>query len=299
MNKEFNPVDTSINYEESNAAPVADETPKDEAPPVEVDDEQQQIADEVDAEPDDEQDEDSEDSANSDGDEAPAQPKKKGVAKRIDELTREKYEERRRADALEAELKALKGQQQPQQAQQPQDELIEPTLEDFNYDVEKYTKAHAQYVQNKVIQDQERKASQAQTAEKIRSFQAKETAFIAQNPDYLEVTRNPKVPITDEVSKLIIEAENAPDIAYHLGKNIDLAYQIAGMQPVQMAIAIGRISAELSAKPSAQSTPPSPQKPVTKAPPPPRPLTPNSPIKKDPDEMSMKEYMAYRDQQNK
>jgi hypothetical protein len=79
-------------------------------------------------------------------------------------------------------------------------------------------------------------------------------------------------------------------VAYHLGKNHDLAAQIAALDPVSAAIRIGELAASL--------TRPTPKK-TTGAPPPISPVGGRASTSKDPSQMTDAEFAAWRREQIK
>ena len=81
--------------------------------------------------------------------------------------------------------------------------------------------------------------------------------------------------------------EKGAEIAYLLGKDPVKAYQIASLPPMQQLMAIGEIAAKTNL------TRP---KTVTNAPPPVKPVSGKSSIV-DPNSLSMKEWVAYRNKQ--
>ncbi len=238
-----------------------------------------------------------EDSADSDGSDAPARPKNKGVGKRINELTKEKHDALREREYWREEAERLRAQQQPrQEPREPQaaeSSNGEKTLEDFDYDqmafmryLAKEEAARTLYARDQYIEQSKRQ----------QTFQEAEAAFIAEHPDYQDVVSAPHVPLTQQVSAVIREADNPPAIAYYLATHLDEAAAIAQMHPIQMARAIGRIEHSLSA-PERPATPPSPPTTVTKAPAPVATLKSAGKVSKDLDEMSMTEYVAERNRQ--
>ena len=87
------------------------------------------------------------------------------------------------------------------------------------------------------------------------------------------------------MTDLILTSDVGPDVAYHLGQNRALAAQIAAMNPVEAARAIGRIEASLSQpKPRTE----------TKAPDPISPVRGSAGAARDPSKMSVTEYAAWR-----
>jgi len=87
------------------------------------------------------------------------------------------------------------------------------------------------------------------------------------------------------MTDLILTSDVGPDVAYHLGQNHALAAQIAAMNPVEAARAIGRIEAGIvQPKPRTE----------TKAPDPISPVRGSAAAARDPSKMSVTEYAAWR-----
>lgn len=195
-----------------------------------------------------------------------SEPKPKGVQKRIDELTRLRYDAERDRDYW----RDLATRQQPQatpETAKPEAPKPLPKLEDFNYDEAAYQQAlfkHAsEEAARQVREELRREQEQKQKQERVKSWKTREAEFIAKTPDYKQVAYY--APISDAMADVIQESELGPQIAYYLGKHTAEAEQIAQLDPVRAACALGRIEARLE-KPAA---PPPPPKQVSKAPPPP------------------------------
>lgn len=224
--------------------------------------------------------------------------KKPGVHNRIGELTKEKHDAKREAEAAQREaeywrqqaLKAAEQNPEPTQADAP---TGEPTREQFDYDDAQYMKAWYKW-QRDQERAEETRTKQAEEAQKRhKTFQEREQAFAAAHPDYEEVAKAEHVPITKDMAEAIIESDDAPAIAYYLGQNLEEASAIAAMTPIAAARAIGRIEAKLSAK-TAAPAPTTPTKTVTRAPEPVTTLSGSPAVTKSYDEMSMEEYDATR-----
>lgn len=236
---------------------------------------------------------DTEESAASDDDQHD-KPKRKGVGKRIDELTKEKHDARRAAEDAARERDywrelAQKAQQKPDEApaQEASNETGEPTLEGSDYDLVEFQRKHYQW-----MREQERKQEQA--TQRQARFLEKQAAFVAEHPDYHTVVTAPHVPITQQVAEIVMETDNPPAVAYYLAQNLSEATAIAQMTPHNAARAIGRIEAKLEA-PAAPEVPRQPApKTVTKAPAPLTTLSGSPAVKKSYDDMSMREYDAAR-----
>lgn len=210
----------------------------------------------------------------------PAEPDP--VQKRINKITADKYEQQRRADALEAELKALREQQgAPKQSSQSA-----PKLEDFDYDEPAYQAALIDYQINQRMsaleQQKKQQAEQERAARVSQSFSEKVAKFQETATDYVEVVQNiPQLP--QETLEAVMSLDNGPQIAYYLGKHLDVADEIASASPVMAAMRLGEIRAQLankkpSSKPSA-------------APAPVETLTAGGSVDKDLDSLSMDEIM--------
>lgn len=231
-----------------------------------------------------------EESADSDETDAQGQPAKKnrGVGKRIDELTKEKYDALRERDHWrEMAMKGQKPEPESQPAQMASTDPNEPTLESCDFDVSKFNKAW--YAWQRA---QERQQEQA--AQRHRKFMDSETAFRAEHPDYDAVAKNPELPITAAMAEVIADTDNPPALAYYLGQNPQEAAAIAQMDERAMGRAIGRIEARLSAPPAPSTTPRQPE---------PKPVTPFTPVTtlsgapavvKSYEDMSQREYEEQR-----
>jgi hypothetical protein len=226
------------------------------------------------------------------GSDGQAKPKNRGVGKRIDELTKARYDAERERDHWR-EL-AMRQQQPPPGQPQPapaaaQAETGEPTLESCDFDQAKFTR---EWYAWRRAEDQKAESAQKRQA----AFQERVTAFRAEHPDYDAVTGNPALPITQAMADVILETEDPPAVAYFLGQNPSEAAAIAQMTPVQIARAIGRLEAKLSAPPAASEAAPRQPVPktVTKAPPPVTTLTGAPAVRKSYEDMSQEEYEQAR-----
>jgi hypothetical protein len=244
------------------------------------------VADEVE----DEEQNETEGSAASEAEDAAAQkPKNKGVGKRIDELTREKYDAQRERDYWREQAQRNLPEP-PKEAQKQAAPSDEPKLEDFGYDIPEYNRAWYAWQKGQETKAQEESKKVEAQRERQRKFQESAAAFAEATPDFHEVVTNPSLPMTDQMVEVISESDNPAEVAYYLGKNPQEAEKIAGMSPAGIGRAIGRIEATLTAEPPRQITP----KTVTKAPPPVTTVSGSPAAVKSYDDMSMEEYDAAR-----
>ena len=171
---------------------------------------------------------------------------------KINKITAEKYAEKRRADELERKL-TEQAAQIPQA--QPQN-VAEPKLEDFDYDEAAHTAALIDYKVNQkaeqIQQAQQQQVQQQAQQATQNTFHEKVAAFEEKAPDYQQVVANiPQLP--GETLDAVMQAKSptgesiGPQLAYHLGKHLDVADEIANSTPVVAAMKLGQISAQLTA----------------------------------------------------
>lgn len=226
------------------------------------------------------------DSAASDGSDAPAQRQNKGVGKRINELTREKYEERRAREAAERELAELKAQFKQGSPTQPAQASPDgkPLIEDYGYDFAAHAEAVAEW-KYKAMREQE----QSQAAQKATTDAFQERIKQVGPDEWQEAIKAP-VNYTDAMLEVIRESDMGPKVAVYLARNLDEADQISRMSDYHAAAALGRIEARLSVP--APVPAPTPPKSVTRAPAPAPTVQGTSAVKKDAHEKSVEDFVA-------
>jgi len=211
-------------------------------------------------------------------DEGP-KPKKSRFQERIDRLTAEKYTAERERERLQREVDRLsKGDDAPVD---PDDwEALEKRrVRDALRDERRLeTEARLQEVSQESMQQQ------------VELFHEKVEAASARIPDLKEALGVfQDLPVTTDSATIIAESDHAAEIAYYMGKNPKVAFDIAKMSPVQQGRAIAQIEHRVKA----------PVKKVSKAPAPAKTIAPQSaaPVSKDPGKMSALEYANWRQSQ--
>jgi hypothetical protein len=223
------------------------------------------------------------------------QPNKppRGVQKRIDELTREKRELERRNHELA--MAALRRGETPA-ANQNQNAVKEPKPEEFN-SYNDYLKARDAWLEDSLLAKAERKlqermrvaAEQQSRASRSKSYSEAVAKAAERYEDFEEVAHNPSLPITQAMAEVIQDAgEKGPDLAYWLGSHPDDAARISRLSPIAAARELGRIEATL--------TTPQPKK-TTQAPEPPKTVAGKDTAAKDPDKLSMDEWVKKRNKE--
>ena len=237
---------------------------------------------------------------------AEPEPKKaKGVQKRIDELTRQREDERRRAEAAEARLdralsaleKGVTKELQPTgELKEPQKPVLDPSNpEAYNTAFEQYITERANYVaevkvreklaeEDKKRKDQELADQQKQVQQSYLQRVQKATE---KYPDYHEVAESPEVQVSIPMASAIAHSEEGPEIAYYLGKNPAEAERISKLVPQLQLVELGKIVAKIT-------TPAPSPKPVSAAPSPGKPIKAGSEATISPEEESMEQYAARR-----
>lgn len=220
---------------------------------------------------------------------------KDSIQKRIDKLTRDKYDALRKADIeryekeqLKARIEALEKAKTPGTATQP------PTLEGAGFDENKYqaqllefAKTHAEAAALKAVDQRMQSESSKQV---FNEFHARQTKFIESTPDYIEkVLEQETLPISNETQEALMQMENGPEIAYYLCTHEDMAKQLMLLPPLLQMREIGRIEAGLT-KPVVPK--------VSKAPPPPAKIEASeAAAEKNPSDMTDAEFRKWRQKQ--
>lgn len=195
----------------------------------------------------------------------------RGVQKRMDELTREKYEERKRADELasqnarllEAVLKGQGGTATGTAAQEG-----EPKPEQFT-DYNDYVRALARYEAKQVsrsevetttraTQEATQRAAAEQAAVREAAVYAERARAAAKTlPDFEEVMEDASsITVPTSVLNMIRRMDDGPVIAYHMVKNPRLADQFNTASPDMHGILLGQISATIKGPAKVSNAPP-------------------------------------------
>jgi hypothetical protein len=223
---------------------------------------------------------------------------KGGFQRRIKELADERNHWREMALRYAQQPEPVKAPEPPK-APEP---VKLPQLADFQYDEAAYQAALLDFATKQAEQVVERRLSEreARDAEQRRmsTFQERQQAFAKAVPDFEDrVMRDPTLPITPAMRDVIVDSEAGPEIAYWLATNREQAEKIASLPPHLAALEMGRVEGRLQAQKEAARKP-IPR--VTQAPPPP-PTVEEGPteVEKSPDDMSMSEWLKWREKQLK
>ncbi len=219
-----------------------------------------------------------------------AEPKKaKGVQKRIDELTRTIYQERREKEQL---MEMLKGQIKPQSVQ-PTENV--PKLENYaSYDdfIDAKIAFQAERIAEKKYGEVEKQRQIEKDKEShetsLRNWSSKVETARDKYEDFDDVVGNNTVPVSFAMSRAIMNSDSGTDIAYYLGKNPSEAIRISNLEPFASAREIGKIEAKLASIPLKRPS---------AAPEPIIPVGTKEKANRDPEKMSVSEWMTWRREQ--
>jgi len=180
-----------------------------------------------------------------------------GVKKRIDKVTRQKYEAIAESNRLKAELEQLRAQIAPKQEA--------PDISQFDT-LDDYVEAVAEYkYQHNMLSEQEKNVERAIEQRVAREWTAKVDKVRSVAPDFDEAFNNvASIEFAPMALEAVAQHPKGAEIAYMLGKNVSEAYRIAALSPTQQLLAIGEIAAKTNVpKPKTVSTAPAPVKPVS------------------------------------
>lgn len=161
-------------------------------------------------------------------------------------------------DAAEAKARADFFEKKYNEAQKPAAPVDgAPTLAQFDYDPEKYAAAKAEYTKDQALKERDTKqrteSYQRERQNLLAGWEEKVDRADEKYEDFNEVVGQlqPGTPFVDA----IMEAENAEDVAYFLGKNPKEAARIIQLHPRAQIREIGKLEAKLLAEPVKPKTP--------------------------------------------
>ena len=206
--------------------------------------------------------------------ETPEQVKKPNkVQERINQLTREKHEERQKSAELEKRLAALESKP----AVEEKTVTAAPKEDDFDSysDYETAKEEHiasraAQVAYERLAAEQGTKSAASQAEARAAELKTKKAAFDqivdtkrGNFEDFDEVAFGHNFMDVDLAEQIFDIGEKSAEVSYHLGSNLDVAEKIFNMTPVQRARELTRLEFSLKAlTPKKVSGAPDPIKPI-------------------------------------
>jgi hypothetical protein len=212
----------------------------------------------------------------------------RGVQRRINVLTAEKYEYKARAELAERMLREKSASASSSESVPSNGE---PSRDAFDTDAE-YEDAVVDYrIEQKVSKAVAKQLQKEQTEKTVETWEQRKNAAKKEMPDYDEVMQESTTRLSPAMEEAILSSENGAHLAYYLAKNPKKAAEIFKLSPSETGRMIGIIEATLK---------PQSRKGVSGAPPPVNPVAGNRGVStKDPEKMSMAEFAAWRNRQKK
>jgi len=217
--------------------------------------------------------------------------------KRINQLTQKSHDKDLRIQDLEARLgkvEAIKPEVKPEVR-------VAPSEDDFDTQ-EGYHQANAQYyadvsgdaAQARVTQQNQDNSEATKQTQRIKELNDKKAVFEKNlegkraNFEDFETVAYDHSFMDQDLAEQIFEMEKGPEVAYHLGSNLDEASRIFALTPVQRARELTKLEFQVEAlKPKV----------VSDAPDPINPLGNSETVQTDPDKMNADEWRAWRNKQ--
>lgn len=222
------------------------------------------------------------------------EPKKRGLQKRFSELTAQIKDGQARAEAAENDARELRKQLAELSSRGPMREYEEMEPDPDSYpDKAEWKKAHKEWREAGYMLRQHLVGQATQQAEMAKSFQSVLTSGRSAHDDFDAVVNNPSLPPLHKFAPAafeeLVRSEHGSEIAYQLAKNPDKLWALSGADPRTQMRLIWQMNNEIASVPARQSPTNVPPTQVRGH---------DGLVVKDPDKMSMKEYIAWRRRSN-
>jgi len=193
--------------------------------------------------------------------------------KRIDDLTKDKWDARREKEAAEARARELEAQL----------EILKAGKKDGDPEVKNLTDKDIERLAEQKAEEKVRVEAFNKACNDV--YEAGKAAY----NDFEDVLKNYRDigGLTPGLIEAALETGEGHKVLYELGKDRDLAYKIMKMSPVKMGVEVSKVAAKVS-------QPPKPA-PVSKAPAPIKPVKGAANAEPDPEKMSTAEWMEWRE----
>lgn len=163
---------------------------------------------------------------------------------------------RQRNRELEKELRETRKKLEETTATKKAEASKKPTLQDFDYDTEKYEAALIPWYEEERKKKEEAAKAERSWAEKLEAYQEAKASFKADDFDEAEATA---LEVLDQTQQgIIVHGASDPTLLmYALGKNEAKAKEIAAIKdPVKFAFAIAKLEAQLKVSTKKPATQP-------------------------------------------
>lgn len=168
--------------------------------------------------------------------------RKQTMQERLNEVTHARREAERRATKAESELAQLKGKPAP--VAENYDDVGKLTADQVNHTLDQRRVSELEGVRSDANEEIMKNRAIAWTA-RVEDFSPTVT-------DFESVVRS--APLDDKTSEMVVDLDEGPQVAYHLGKNHAEARRISALPPLEKAVALGRLVERLNATPARRTT---------------------------------------------
>lgn len=226
----------------------------------------------------------------------PAEPQKpkQTAQERIDEVTYHRREAERKAIEAEKETEYWRnlalGDQEPPAPTTPPVPADDGRPKQASFEtIEQYEDALLDWHDGKKEAKTFAATQQQQLKDSLSNFNKNAAKLREQHPDFDAVIETPV--FTPEMRSALFMTENGPMLAYHLGKNREVADKIKVLPPNQQLYEIGKLETQLVLAQKAN--------PVTNAPEPIEPVGATGAPEVDPSKLPINDWMKWNEQQEK
>lgn len=217
--------------------------------------------------------------------------KKTSIQKRIDELTRKRHEAEAKGEYWKGRFESLIQGETKELPTSKDDTPPKPKESDFE-DYAEFVEALADWKTDVKLAKIESKQKQSKEEEYFENWKEQGTKKFSDFADVvLRQPRDGGPYISQAMADAIKLSPQSHELAYYLGKNKEESARISELSPLAAARELGKIEAKLSLPTPIKA------KKTTDAPAPIKPIGSEGSMVKDPAQMSMEEYYAYRSRQ--
>ena len=175
--------------------------------------------------------------------------KKKGkgiyqLQRRLDKATGEKYRALAERDLLREQLAEARKPSEPEAAGEADKK---PKLEDFETTEEFVEKLAEWKADQRYEEHRKEEADRAQQEEVQVVYEAHNKRMAKAREKYEDFDEVTDIRTHNAVGLFIIELDNGPDVAYHLGQHPELCKELLSVSPLQAVAEVGRLSTSLAA----------------------------------------------------
>jgi vacuolar-type H+-ATPase subunit I/STV1 len=156
------------------------------------------------------------------------------------------------AQKKQQERKIAELEQQLQNNQAPiKQDTKAPSLEDFDYDQEKFNAASVDYQVEQQFKKRDKQASEQKQQKKqndlLSAFDKKEAAYHAENEDYQKaIDEVGNVGYNETINNVLLNSENGAKLDHYLLRHPEEIQNLSSMNPIQQTMYLGKLEGELT-----------------------------------------------------